>query len=263
MVKVDRRYPCRRCHETTLTHRQWFSDRNYDVFAILGNVRNGSGFAGVRTSSGFPYISDGRGLPDDLSNEVNARLALIEADNDSEDEDLYDLLDKEPEGWWDLGEHSQSWVLLSEIDEYDWDGGVVKEGWVDPWNFELWRQDGKPQAWSGGVSGGSIEHISDTAMGDMIDSGDIVFEGEEPTKGSWNNREYSTALGRAMGDWDLPEGSVGAQIRNQPRYFCVVKWIVSHRDSVGEEFFEQVEKLRELAPGGDTSRVRLVFGFDS
>ena len=40
--------------------------RWYDLFSILGNVRNGYGFAGVTTGSGFVPISDQRGLPKDF-----------------------------------------------------------------------------------------------------------------------------------------------------------------------------------------------------
>lgn len=262
LVQVDRRKPCRWCKETGKDYPQWLGDRNYDVFSILGNVRNGYGFAGTITSSGFPYISDKRGLPDDLSQEIRDRLDLFDNEDDEEGS-LYDKLESEPEGCWSLGDHSQSWVLLSEIDEYDWEGGVVKEGWVDPWNFELWRQNGKPNDWSGGVSGSNVEHISDTQMAAMIDSGDIVFEGDEPEPGSWDHRRYSTSLQRAMGDWDLPEGSVGAGIRNAQSHYCLVKWIVGYRECVGEKFFETIEELRQFAPDGDASRVRLVFGFDS
>ena len=36
------------------------------TFAMLANVRNGRGFAGCWTSTGFPVIHEPRGLPSDL-----------------------------------------------------------------------------------------------------------------------------------------------------------------------------------------------------
>lgn len=273
-VRVDRREPCYRCHGNKIIHPEWLKDRNYDVFAILANVRNGTGFAGIKTSSGFDPIDTPRGLPDDLSAEVVAHLKRLgqrveggeiiwERQDDEEGEDIYEEMEKERDGYWSFGEHSFSWVALSEIVDYDWERGVVKEGWVDPWNYELWRTEGRPSSWSGGVSGQSIEHISDTQMGDMIDSGNIQWEGDPPPAGSWEDRPYSTSLTRAMGEWNLPDGSVGQKIREGQKYYCLVKWIVPYRDCVGEHFFKEIERLKEFAPEGDYSRVRLVFGFDS
>ena len=46
--------------------------RSYNTFAMLADVRNGYGFAGCRTSTGFPVIHEQRGLPEDLkTNEDN------------------------------------------------------------------------------------------------------------------------------------------------------------------------------------------------
>lgn len=44
-----------------------FSGRNYNEFAILAGVRNGTGFAGCDTD-GFAPIAEPRGLPDDMHN---------------------------------------------------------------------------------------------------------------------------------------------------------------------------------------------------
>ena len=40
--------------------------RSYNTFAMLADVRNGRGFAGIKTSDGFPVIHEQRGLPEDL-----------------------------------------------------------------------------------------------------------------------------------------------------------------------------------------------------
>lgn len=271
-VQVDRKEPCYSCNGTLVVHYQYLYSRNYDVFAILGNVRNGSGFAGTRTSSGFEPISDQRGLPYDLSQEIRDHLdrigyrvegnELVYLGGD-EDDDLYDVIEKETDGWWSLGEHSLSWILLSEIDEYEWNRSVTKEGWVDPWQFEIFRREGQPHGWSGGISGMGVEHISDTQMAEMIDSGEIIFEGDEKDVSPFQGRRYTTSLQRAMGDWDLPEGSTGAAIRDRSSHYCLIKWEESYRNCVGEHFFKELEEIRALAPDGDASRLRLVFGYDS
>ena len=43
----------------------FYDDRNYDLFGILANVRNGSGFAGISTGDGFVPMHDPREWPDD------------------------------------------------------------------------------------------------------------------------------------------------------------------------------------------------------
>ena len=52
---------------------RWYSDRNYDLFAILADVRNGHGFAGVATGEGFTPIADPKGIPADCDPQIKAR----------------------------------------------------------------------------------------------------------------------------------------------------------------------------------------------
>ena len=105
-------------------------DRDYDLFAILGNVRNGLGFAGVKTGEGFDPMSDGRGIPDDISHEA------------------YEALSEE---------HSATWVTLAEILAYDWDRTTKHTGCVTLSTFAKWERtrewNPEPDSWSGGVSG--------------------------------------------------------------------------------------------------------------
>jgi hypothetical protein len=64
-----------------------YSGRNYALFTVLANVRS---------RHGYEVISTPRGLPDDVSDEVNQYL--------DEDGDL----------------HSRSYLTLNELLEYDW-----------------------------------------------------------------------------------------------------------------------------------------------
>lgn len=83
--------------DLALVCRDWGEDRNYDLFGVLANVRNASGFAGVqRLDTGWPSIAPDRGLPEDL-----------------------DATDNEYEGKW-LGDHSHTWLTLEELLAYPW-----------------------------------------------------------------------------------------------------------------------------------------------
>lgn len=122
-------------------YRGW-SDRNYDTFAILANVRNGSGFAGVDTGDGFSPIDDPRGLPDDIGEippDVN------------------------------FGDHSFSWLLYSEILGHCWNSVTTKRGWVGSAEFLEWQKSGRPCSYRGGVSGSSVRHITNQEMAAAIE----------------------------------------------------------------------------------------------
>ncbi|HSE46936.1 MAG TPA: hypothetical protein VLA89_16575 [Gemmatimonadales bacterium] len=272
-VRISERRECYTCKGTKITYPQIYHDRNYDVFGVLADVRNGTGFAGIDTGEGFVPIDEPRGLPDDLSPQLLAhleRLGYAVEDGRLEDNgrrpqaEAYDKMEEEPEGYWSLGDHSFSWLTLREVLEYDYSRSTKKRGWVDPWNFELYRRRGAPSSWSGGITGRNVEHISPQQMGRMIDEGNIQFKGDDA---DWQHpdfmdREYTTGLSRAMSQWDLPEGSTGAAIRDGQSYYCLIEWDAPYLDSL-KWFVKQMEALREHAPDGDLDRIRLVFGFDS
>jgi len=113
-------------------------DRDYDLFAILGNVRNGRGFAGCDMGDGFIPMSDGRGVPEDISDE--ARSALSD-------------------------EHSATWVTLSEILAYDWTRTTKSRGWINGEEFASWQgRKAEPRNYCGGISGTGIDHVSQVEM---------------------------------------------------------------------------------------------------
>lgn len=80
--------------------------RDYDLFAILGNVRNvrNGRSAAMNTGDGFDPMSDGRGVPEDATPETLKALS---------------------------DEHSATWVSLTEILSYDWTRSTVSRGVVD------------------------------------------------------------------------------------------------------------------------------------
>ncbi len=94
--------------------------RSYNMFAMLADVRNGYGFAGIKTSDPFPVIHERRGLPSDLAlNEDGDSLTI-------KSEDLLLSWDYGADAlgskvlkvqlW--MGDHSHSWCLLSELESF-------------------------------------------------------------------------------------------------------------------------------------------------
>lgn len=116
-------------------------DRNYASFAVLGNVRNGFGFAGVPTHEELRPISDCRGLPKDIS----AGLAALQAVD-----------------FGVLGDHSFSWVTLDELLAYDFSRELLCVGMVGPQEKARMEAAGetKPEAYCGGVSGPNADQYT-------------------------------------------------------------------------------------------------------
>lgn len=116
----------------------WYDSRNYNVFSILADVRNGYGVAGADTGDGFEPISSNRGIPDDIA--------------------------PQNKQWMEEGDHSTTWVTLDEVDAYDWERETTKRGWVTPSEFLRFKIEGRPSSWSGSVMGGNVKHISNDEM---------------------------------------------------------------------------------------------------
>lgn len=188
-----------------------YQGRNYDLFAILADVRNGSGFDGVDTGDGFNPIFDPRGLPEDVS------------------KDYKQLVDN-----YGVDGHSHSWVTLDELDSYDWNQVTKHRGYVSPLEYKVFKEKGHPNSWSGGVSGGKVEHISNELM-------DRVLE----------RKEY------------MKELETKGYVEKGKHYYTQVEWQETYRDSVGDTFFKSVESVRDLLKRPDVLDVRLVFFFDN
>lgn len=124
--------------------KSFYKDRCYDLFGILADVRNGSGFAGAKTGEGFVPISAPRGLPNDLSPELQR-----EAD----------------EGM----DHTPSWLTLRELLDYDWTRTTTKRGLISACGLHEWeRWDRKrgygPSSYCDAIYGQNVEIISEDGM---------------------------------------------------------------------------------------------------
>lgn len=131
-------------HGSKLTARQSIN-RNYNLFAILGNVRNDSWFAGISAETGFVPMSDNRGIPEDVSEETQAILS---------------------------GDHSATFVTLEEVLKYGWTRTTKHRGWVNGPRLEEYNQLKSwkkwPTGWSRDVSGPNVKHVSLQELEDEI-----------------------------------------------------------------------------------------------
>jgi len=124
----------------------WYDGRNYSLFSILANVRNGWGFAGVPTGEGFIPISEPRGLPSNVCSKIKT----------------------ESDGWGGDG-HSHSWLTLKELQDYDWKGHTtIHIGVVNEQEFKEYLENGVPSGWAGGISGDGITTVTNDEMRDII-----------------------------------------------------------------------------------------------
>ena len=112
------------------------SDRNYTLFALLADVRNGSGFAGIKTGDPITPLSDPRGVPEDAS---HGWLEEVEQ--------------------WDVDMHSHTWFTLAELLKPNplYDQRLVRRGIISAGQYEQIKQTGgTPDGWSGSISGPKI-----------------------------------------------------------------------------------------------------------
>lgn len=132
-----------------------YDGRNYDLFAILADIRNGTGFAGCKTSYGFNPISEPKGLPKDITDEVKELLK-------------------------DWG-YGYSYFTLKEIKEYDWEQQIVHIGIISEEQYvkmKTTRQN--PDTWYDSVGGENIVTVTETEM-------DRILKGEQRRE---NSLEY-------------------------------------------------------------------------
>lgn len=119
--------------EFGLKYCHFYHGRNYRLFGVLANVRNGWGFAGVDTGDAIEPISEPRGLPDDVSKFVKNK---------------YDE--------WGYDAHSASWLLLKELKNYDWKKTITLRGYVHEDQYQKMKTGALPESWCGETSGPNI-----------------------------------------------------------------------------------------------------------
>ena len=212
-------------------------DRSYTTFGILADVRNGVGFAGMKTGTRVTPIALPRGYPDDFVGTVSQDDYCPIAPNTPSGRDYEWVSDnatrakyqaeqaQETSQW--LGDHSHSWLTLEEISAYITKANAkqsVKYGYISEAAYKRLRGTGKqPETWCGGISGPNIVTMA-------------VIEYED------------TPVAR------LP---VGKEI------YIHYAWIVNTINDTNlraiEASLAKLAKTYEVTP----AQVRMIFGFDS
>jgi hypothetical protein len=142
---------CYSCEGRKVT-KEPYHERNYNVFAMLANVRNGVGFAGCDTGDGFAPLAEPRGLPDDT--------AIHDTEN----------LEYGDDGYVWLGDHSFSYCTLAEALTYDYERTTKHRGYVTAQEYIAWRAlaEKSPRSYSGDVWGPAVKKVSVEALERLI-----------------------------------------------------------------------------------------------
>lgn len=226
---------------------RFYTGRNYDLFAILADVRNGSGFAGCDTGDGFVPIDEPRGLPVDVSPEVKA-------DSDR----------------WDCDGHSHSWFGLKELLSYNWLQTTKQRGVMHAHSYLQWswydRFRGKgPDTYSGGIWGpGIVTHPSMADMDQFLINAWLETASDEgkaklaeiPEDDGWNRL-------RLISRNEVFEERVKKELHN---HIVQAEWEESYVSAVQHFWVGTLPKLLQLAMENGQfcpEHVRIVFWFDN
>lgn len=220
---------------------RWYSGRNYDLFAILANVRNGRGFAGIRTGGGFIPI-----LPEDAETDESRSLehggepvpfcrGVPQRASDEYHAEVFR---------WSVDGHSHSWLTLSELLTYDWHNAkTTKRGCVSGVRYARMKRDGQtaPDEWCGDISGPGIRVVSVAEADRLIAEGHISAETEidyygHPVKPS-----------------------------TSPSYYVNIDWDVAYADAAGGFVTKTIPELKAYAEANSLAHddLRIVFFFDN
>lgn len=146
-------------HDVASNYEQ---DRHYQLFAVLADVRNGYGFAGVPTGEVVTPIAERRGLPADFTMDGESHpITTLEYMAPRRRE--YHRDDEALEVW--MGDHSHSWLTGYEM--LDWAKSareVVKIGILNRAVYEAWDGTSEPPSYCGRIRGDDVVLINDNAV---------------------------------------------------------------------------------------------------
>ena len=138
--------------------------RHYQLFAVLAGVRNGRGFAGIRTGEPVTPISEPRGYPSDfeLAEDDDHPIKTIEIMSPRRQKWH---AEDDPLGIW-MGEHSHSWLTSTEmLAWYDTAPAVVQTGILSRAEYDAWDKTSPPASYCGGISGPGVIVIEEPQVG--------------------------------------------------------------------------------------------------
>ena len=142
---------------------EYEQDRNYRLFAVLAGVRNGTGFAGIRTGEAVRPIAEPRGLPNDFAVDGMTVHTVDSLDcldpisrKDYQDADVLTV-------W--MGEHAHSWLTGDEmLARYESAPKVINTGILSREVYEKWDGKSFPSWYCAGISGSGVVVVNDNAV---------------------------------------------------------------------------------------------------
>lgn len=210
----------------------FYHDRNYNLFAILADVRNGRGFAGVQTGEGFNPIADPRGLPEDVCEAVR---------NLSDD--------------WGCDGHSHSHFTVQELMDYDWTQASTLQGFVlfnEFMEWSRWRRHNQesPESYCGGVGGGNIVKISMEDADAKLELLHRQLEEIGPAKGQPDTEELRQRRQAVHDEF----------VKSMKSTYVLCQWQMPYYRCARTFLGEVLPKLWRL---GKPEDVRITFWFDN
>lgn len=231
-----------------------YDGRNYDAFAILADVRNGRGFAGVKTGEGFNPIADPKGVPSDASPEYKEEVESWEGDG-----------------------HSHSYFTVAELKAYNWNqttisSGLVSLGVGDNISFgkgfaEMYREgttDEIPSVYFGGGTGVQISKADAMKLLDKMNgdySTESLIKAIETTKISIIEegtlfRPQTDVSKFMLVEW-IRKGD------NRGKINVRLSWQISYKEAAGGFYESLLEETPSQYPDATDDEIRYVFFFDN
>lgn len=137
-------------------------DRHYQLFGVLAGVRNGRGFAGIKTGEPVEPISAPRGYPDGFQQDEDMHpIGTLDVMDPRRRQ--YHGKDEPMEVW--MGDHSHSWLTGEEmLAWYERAPVVIKTGILSRGEYDAWDKKSPPESYCGGISGPGVVIIDDNAV---------------------------------------------------------------------------------------------------
>lgn len=217
--------------------QSWFSDRNYRLFAMLADVRNGRGFAGCDTGDRLEPIAAPRGVPFDASPEY-----------------------KEEVDGWGVDGHSHTYFTVAELRTYfsaKMGEQFLERGCISGQQAEaLMEKRENPNSWSGDIMGRGIRVIPLDEYGNLRT---LVEHTPDGMSGVLARNEARLPLNKAP-EWFRrkypPDEFVKA---DGYRVYVRATWPGGYNDDAGR-FLKLLDELETFGAADD---LRIVCFFDN
>jgi len=223
-------------------------DRDYDVFAILGNVRNTDG------ARQFVSMSDKWGLPDDATKQVKAWARS-----------------------WGVGGHSHSFVTLKEMLTYDFDRPKKRRALTDIMSYADWLLNrdgiGPPFSYCFSAIGNDALLTNEEAKEFVNEHKEVLLEAVEARKARRERLEFLRSNPKpisADGVYDEEHQRLAKEskpifarldaILGGRHHYTTIEFQESYHDCAPHLVDVTIPALQKL---GDPEDVRLVFFFDN